>query len=341
MSPEDSVQDNNDDPFFIPGSSLPHNPPSDSRVLSSSVNSGSHRKRTRSFVNGPERGQLGKIPIPRQCLVRGRLLTSLAPLDTAEHARSVREDTAELATYILSDKRTGRSPSFLSRTRSGSSQAGLGTTVAREDGDADAGARRVSGPIAEVSEPPSPGEPAEPPHAPGPSLLASMLRKYPLEADPRTEAEDARSRRIGEEDGQSLPVPQDIEALPPPAGAAEGEGHGETTPLLHRTSRETSSVSGASSGADRIADLESQKIQNSSKWLTSLAGYGTHAKSGLLSGARVASDPTRWNHRTLWENVVVRPVTCLPAVVVGLLLNILDALSYGRYSTHFPYQELY
>ena len=36
-----------------------------------------------------------------------------------------------------------------------------------------------------------------------------------------------------------------------------------------------------------------------------------------------------WNRRRLWQNVVVAPVACLPAVIVGLLLNILDALSYG------------
>jgi SulP family sulfate permease len=31
--------------------------------------------------------------------------------------------------------------------------------------------------------------------------------------------------------------------------------------------------------------------------------------------------------------VVVAPVSCLPAVVVGLLLNVLDALSYGKSET--------
>lgn len=40
-------------------------------------------------------------------------------------------------------------------------------------------------------------------------------------------------------------------------------------------------------------------------------------------------DPKTWDRQALWRNVVVAPVVCLPAVIVGLLLNILDALSYG------------
>lgn len=44
-----------------------------------------------------------------------------------------------------------------------------------------------------------------------------------------------------------------------------------------------------------------------------------------------------WDRRRLWENVVVAPIACLPAVIVGLLLNILDALSYGKTALSMPY----
>lgn len=44
----------------------------------------------------------------------------------------------------------------------------------------------------------------------------------------------------------------------------------------------------------------------------------------------IAANSYRWDRKAMWQNVVVAPVACLPAVCVGLLLNILDALSYGK-----------
>ncbi|KAF3928847.1 hypothetical protein ABW20_dc0101353 [Dactylellina cionopaga] len=43
---------------------------------------------------------------------------------------------------------------------------------------------------------------------------------------------------------------------------------------------------------------------------------------------RVAS-PKSWDRRTIWRNAIVAPISTLPAVVLGLLLNVLDGLSYG------------
>lgn len=44
---------------------------------------------------------------------------------------------------------------------------------------------------------------------------------------------------------------------------------------------------------------------------------------------RKLRDPKAWDRRVIWRNGVVYPVTLVPAVLLGLLLNILDALSYG------------
>jgi SulP family sulfate permease len=44
---------------------------------------------------------------------------------------------------------------------------------------------------------------------------------------------------------------------------------------------------------------------------------------------RIVFNPKRWNRKAIWQNAVVEPVGYLPAVILGLLLNILDALSYG------------
>ncbi|KAK6542194.1 hypothetical protein TWF694_007957 [Orbilia ellipsospora] len=43
---------------------------------------------------------------------------------------------------------------------------------------------------------------------------------------------------------------------------------------------------------------------------------------------RIAS-PKSWDKRMIWQNTVVAPISTLPAVILGLLLNVLDGLSYG------------
>jgi SulP family sulfate permease len=41
------------------------------------------------------------------------------------------------------------------------------------------------------------------------------------------------------------------------------------------------------------------------------------------------ANPKAWDRRVIWQEGVIRPISSIPAVVLGLLLNILDALSYG------------
>ena len=45
--------------------------------------------------------------------------------------------------------------------------------------------------------------------------------------------------------------------------------------------------------------------------------------------SRLLFSPKLWDGRAVWRNGVVYPVSLLPSVFLGLLLNILDALSYG------------
>ena len=44
---------------------------------------------------------------------------------------------------------------------------------------------------------------------------------------------------------------------------------------------------------------------------------------------RVLLNPKCWDRRVIWKEGVVYPVSLIPAVFLGLLLNVLDALSYG------------
>ncbi|EED24300.1 sulfate transporter family protein [Talaromyces stipitatus ATCC 10500] len=72
-------------------------------------------------------------------------------------------------------------------------------------------------------------------------------------------------------------------------------------------------------------DIESQPV------------YIYHRRKNFLQDAYsrtkkffyVTTHPKSWDRLAIWEEGVVRPVSLLPAVFLGLLLNILDALSYG------------
>lgn len=102
----------------------------------------------------------------------------------------------------------------------------------------------------------------------------------------------------------------------------------EHAPLLRTTSREARHSYGMANGSSHDADIEDQKSPRR-RWTTRLADSARDRRDRITSIAKVAANPKRWDRHALWENVIVAPVTCLPAVIVGLLLNILDALSYG------------
>nr|KAK5435882.1 hypothetical protein LTR18_009884 [Exophiala xenobiotica] len=74
----------------------------------------------------------------------------------------------------------------------------------------------------------------------------------------------------------------------------------------------------------QLGDVEGQISQRGGlrqKWRASVG----RARSCCY----VLSHPKTWNPRTIYREVVVHPVSLFPAVFLGLLLNILDALSYG------------
>ena len=50
---------------------------------------------------------------------------------------------------------------------------------------------------------------------------------------------------------------------------------------------------------------------------------------------RALTHPKRWEARYVWEEAVRTPLSLLPCVFLGVLLNVLDALSYGK-NRHYP-----
>jgi SulP family sulfate permease len=76
-----------------------------------------------------------------------------------------------------------------------------------------------------------------------------------------------------------------------------------------------------------VADLEDQKIDMRAS--PPPTRFIHQAIRKCRSCAHTLSHPKTWNPRAVWREGIVHPASLLPAVFLGLLLNILDALSYG------------
>ncbi|KAK9771345.1 putative Sulfate transporter family protein [Seiridium cardinale] len=315
-------------PEDIPGQMSSSNPQSrpvhpDARLLSSSVSSTNHREPTRSFVPGSAREHLCKSPA-NHAVVRTSTNTCAAPIDSASYARSVRADTAELASYVLSDKKDKRSASFLRRRPSGSSYTD------RESSLLYRGEQQPTNDdsIAEVSEPSSPDTAIEDIPDEGPSIIASMLKQSPPDIDHASEFEDSTTS----DDAGTSKTSSDRRPSKRASKRAESlnvDGASESTPLLIQSisSYSRPPESPSLSEGDDMSDVESQKPRIDQSY----RGYAS-IRERAKARAQVVSrfmNPKTWDRHVLWQNAVVKPVKCLPSVIVGLLLNILDALSYG------------
>jgi SulP family sulfate permease len=264
------------------------------------------------------------------------LIVHIVPFDNAQYARSVREDTAELASYALSDRGSSLSPP----PRQRSSQTQLESYFTQPE-DESVSSRALDGlhrdTILEISEPVTPETGPSSNKSPGTSVLTTMLRRSPPSTSPPNEAghhsagysqggdatEDCREegRLIITSNGVRLDAT-------------------ERTPLL---TKDTSFETHHPDWIRGEQDLERQdhshrtwpKLQNVLSWSRE---RGTEI-------ARTVLNPKRWNRKVIWQNAVVEPVGYLPAVTLGLLLNILDALSYGMSMfivgfSYWPLQEV-
>ncbi|KAH8808201.1 sulfate transporter family protein-like protein [Xylogone sp. PMI_703] len=248
--------------------------------------------------------------------------------------KSVREDTADLAIYALSDKHSNHStsPSLHSRPHQhhmASSFASLADSDTNSNGDSDEPWRDT---IHEVSEPVSPenenGLPLD--RSPGTSVIADMLRRSPpLSQQPtfneeQTPEEDASSKGQRHASDDVLVPGKAHSSISPVGISVEPPEPSETTPLIGKdTSDETH--------PDWIRgdqDLERQEVRRRIPWpnLRDIVSWPKHQGAYFL---QLATHPKRWDRKKIWHSAVITPVGYLPAVVLGLLLNILDALSYG------------
>jgi SulP family sulfate permease len=169
-------------------------------------------------------------------------------------------------------------------------------------------------------------------------MLTTMFRRSPpgtvysfTPKESNAHGDDIPVEEIDEDEQDTLSKVVTVEHRPLVARQDTPEAD-EVSPLLAARSRESRSGSyGAGEENGQGVDLEGQKGLTRRKWL------GRKVDSVRATGSQVAriipliSNPKRWDRRAVWDNVVVAPVACFPAVVVGLLLNILDALSYGEF----------
>lgn len=173
--------------------------------------------------------------------------------------------------------------------------------------------------IREVSEPVSRGSLQSFPKSPPVSALSELIRNSPPIEEGSVEGGMEGSVDTDEEEFNSegvMAVTVDKGIISQPT---------ERTGLLLR---QFMTGPGRSPTYDSIPDLESQKF--SGMGVTSrIREVVTHTRfhSGLV--IRRISNPKSWNRQAIWHYGFCRPIGHVPPVVLGLLLNILDALSYG------------
>ncbi|MCJ1287118.1 hypothetical protein MMC26_006466 [Xylographa opegraphella] len=239
---------------------------------------------------------------------------------THTSSSSVREDTAELASRALSDVGSIRSrtppthhTSYVVDSAPAISELLLDEpfepTIAVDRNDAEYPAV-----IEEVSEPVSPEmRSSSQSKSATASILSNMMIRMPSSTD---EDQLSSNRRRGH--GYSGVRVQDTR------NEELSQNH-ERTPLLRsksiRASQEYQDYSSfrdlESLGQGREGNLANHQQNISS------------SREQSIQTASVQFNPRTWNRRKVWHVIVLRPVGYVPAIALGLLLNILDALSYG------------
>lgn len=172
--------------------------------------------------------------------------------------------------------------------------------------------------IHEDSEPASPEAMVHPrPPAERESAITTMLQIRPsFVGRSSSHASTLRSHALGDEDAPGLTITE------------LGEPN-ERTPLLtngHEATVKSAKDNRSSSDLEHQGTVSQRPKQNQFRQMLSTLGRRTRRT------IHTVSHPKSWNSAAIWRTAVKRPVACLPCVFLGLLLNVLDALSYGNSS---------
>lgn len=226
-----------------------------------------------------------------------------------------------MATYALSDNASQRSTSP-TPNRSRQTQTRLDNYF--QGGDSETASSRTgeglqSHIIHEVSEPVSPEVGPVLGKSPGTSIIADMLRRSP----PSTSPEDADQTPVNR--GSYNGDEQSIVGQRPSSQLSDRAHSSEITPLLRKDAADAPRHHDWIRGED---DIEGQKdAHHAAKH--SIRQALAYPASRVRDAFRVAINPKTWSGKAILQNVVLAPLATLPAVILGLLMNVLDALSYG------------
>lgn len=228
--------------------------------------------------------------------VGGRFTDHSASSDPAHYATDgLREQTAELATYGLSlNKKPSRGRASLPPRLDISQDQHLPAVT--QDDAVNSHPIVEEGPLASASAPVDPNFAS--------SALTEMIRQ------PSPDSTEEYTKPAVPDEAPAAPLPT-IQDEPEPRDT-------ERTLLLAKTPSESPHHYGA------VEDIEHQG--RSPRRSSKIFAQGL---SKLAKGTRIALNPKGWDKRAIWQEGVVHPVSLIPAVLLGLLLNILDALSYG------------
>lgn len=247
---------------------------------------------------------------------------SIGPIEiTQDNSQVVREDTAELASWALSDKTSfvsGHSPTrhLLCPTAPSTSSRNNVRIDEQERWDQPKPAEfDCPNAIPEASEPASPSSMQSSRKSPGVSALSQMFKNTPP-TEAASSGSDDEDKVLDDMGLEPVTVREGIISQPT-----------EQTALFLKKQ-----VYG-SNGTDINVpnhDLENQETH----WTRTTGRQNGDSFSRVVERGRSAMAkifrPKSWGAEAIWKEGLLRPARYTPAVILGLLLNILDALSYGR-----------
>ncbi|OKL60224.1 hypothetical protein UA08_04618 [Talaromyces atroroseus] len=233
-------------------------------------------------------------------------------LDPAHYSsQGVREQTAELASLAVSDAETSLSGASAPHLADDSMPPGL--DIFRQSPsrhrDSPGGWGSISRPRSDFR-----ASSISPPQLSS-SNLTAILRTSP----PANTIENQGAVSTSADDLDKIRDDEPSDQLDG-AEAEEADQPDEGTALIRKRTLSKSTNYGTA-----VGDIESQStnIYESRKSLLQ------NAFSRTRKLFYITTHPKSWDRHAIWQEGVVRPVSLLPAVFLGLLLNILDALSYG------------
>ena len=253
-----------------------------------------------------------------QCLLRAASTNnSLGPIDITQNtSQSVREETAELASWALSDYNRQGSPAHFP---SGPSYRRKPATHVANGVDCD---------------------------QEGESLANRSLEAEPLDGDLQSSAShNTRHPRYSRDESalsemirRSPPLPHVTHGAAVETVPFDDVDMGRVTEVEAIISQPTEGTSllfksriPRGVGYGSIQDLESVKGNSQGLAHTSL-GRVRQFRAGPRQALQAFSCSGKWNGGHIWDHGIRRPLRFVPPVILGLLLNVLDALSYGKSS---------